>query len=83
MSDNFEKAGGPDELRASRKAEQREQRRRHQKVAPVAARYGVWTGEGYLRAGEGLEKHLAEQSLIMPTAKGSSRREKRRKRKKK
>ncbi len=77
MSEDF----SPDETRASRKAERREQKRQQAKAGPVAARYGVWTGEGYLREGEGLERRLAEQSVQPPS--GQSRREKRRKRKKK
>jgi hypothetical protein len=74
-----ENLDGGDEFRAARKAERREQKREKAKDAPVVARYGVWTGEGYLREGEGLERRLAEQSVKPP----SGRREKRRKRKKK
>jgi len=82
MSEDFESKSGSDALRAARKAERREQKREHSKAAPVVARYGVWTGEGYLREGEGLERRLAEQSLKPPPG-GESRRDKRRKRKKK
>lgn len=77
MSDDFQ---GGDELRATRKAERRDKRREHKKAAPVVARYGVWTGEGYLREGEGLERLLTEQSVKPPTG---VRRAKRRKRKNK
>jgi len=70
-----------DALRATEKAERRERRREHQKQAPVEARYGIWTGEGYLREGEGLEKLVAEKSLGGGTT--SNRREKRRNKKKK
>ncbi len=52
-----------DALRAADKAERREKRREHQKQAPVEARYGIWTGEGFLREGAGLEKLMAEKSL--------------------
>jgi hypothetical protein len=54
-----------DALRASRKSERREKRRTSEKRAPIVARYGVWTGEGYLREGLSLEKKLAEQSLTL------------------
>lgn len=67
-------------LRATEKAERRERRREHQKQAPVEARYGIWTGEGYLREGEGLEKLVAQKSL---GANSPTRREKRRNKKKK
>ena len=70
----------PDKLRAARKAERREKQHQHAQEGPVVARYGVWTGEGYLREGEGLEKQVAERTLKVD---GQSRREKRRKRKKK
>jgi hypothetical protein len=66
-----------DALRATEKAERRERRRERQKQAPVEARYGIWTGEGFLREGEGLEKLLAEKSLGLT----GSRRQKRRHRK--
>ncbi len=78
MSDDFE--GGSDPLRATRKAERRERKRQHQQEGPVVARYGVWTGEGYLREGESLEKTLAERSLKVE---GETRRTKRRQRKSK
>lgn len=66
--------------RAVRKAERREQQRQRQQEGPLVARYGIWTGEGYLREGESLEKKLAESSLKVD---GTNRREKRRQRKKK
>jgi hypothetical protein len=77
MSEDFDNSPGPNELRATRKAEHRQRKQERSKTAPVVARYGVWTGEGYLREGEGLERRLAEQS--MPTA--TTRRKKRRKHK--
>ncbi len=77
MSEDF---GGGDELRAARKAERREQKRTKTKNAPIVGAYGVWTGEGYLREGEGLERKLALESVKAPTG---ARREKRRKRKNK
>jgi hypothetical protein len=67
-----------DALRATEKAERREKRRQRQKQAPVEARYGIWTGEGFLREGEGLEKLLAEKSLGIT---GTTRRQKRKHRK--
>ena len=70
-----------DALRAAEKAERRERRRERQKQAPVEARYGIWTGEGFLREGTGLEKLVAEKSLG-GSGKGT-RREKRRNKKKK
>lgn len=70
-----------DALRATEKAERRECRRERQKQAPVEARYGIWTGEGYLREGEGLEKLVAEKSLGSGT--NNTRREKRRNKKSK
>jgi len=69
-----------DAFRATKKAERREQRRRQAQEGPVVARYGVWTGEGFLREGESLEKTLAENSV---TVEGQSRRNKRRQRKSK
>jgi hypothetical protein len=66
-----------DALRATEKAERREKRHQRLKQAPVEARYGIWTGEGFLREGEGLEKLLAEKSLGLT----GSRRQKRRHRK--
>jgi hypothetical protein len=83
MSNNSEaedEATRPDAFRAVRKAERREQRRKQTQAGPVVARYGIWTGEGFLREGEGLEKTLAEQSLKLE---GQSRRTKRRQRKSK
>ncbi|MDB5080946.1 MAG: hypothetical protein JWP00_2870 [Chloroflexi bacterium] len=66
-----------DALRAANKADRREKRRQHQKQAPVEARYGIWTGEGFLREGQGLEKLMAEKSLGL----SGTRRQKRRTRK--
>lgn len=82
MSDEDYSDGGfkGDALRATEKAERRERRRERQKQAPVEARYGIWTGEGYLREGEGLEKLVAEKSL---GANNGTRREKRRNKKSK
>ncbi|NWJ99022.1 MAG: hypothetical protein HXX20_25075 [Chloroflexi bacterium] len=80
MSEDFEKEPSPNELRASRKAEQRQKQQERAKVAPVVARYGIWSGDGYLREGEGLERLLALQSMPSTERK---RREKRRKHKKK
>ena len=76
MSD--EESVSSDKLRAVRHAEQRAKRHEKAEEGPVVARYGVWTGEGYLRAGEGLEKQLAEKSVKVD---GATRREKRRKKK--
>jgi hypothetical protein len=76
MTEDFH---GGDELRATRKAERREKRREHKKAAPVVARYGVWTGEGYLREGEGLERLLTEQSVKPPTGAGRAKRRKHKK----
>ena len=70
-----------DALRATEKAERRERRRERQKQAPVEARYGIWTGEGFLREGEGLEKLVAEKSL--GSLNNGTRREKRRNKKSK
>ena len=83
MSDEDYTDGGfkGDALRAAEKAERRERRRERQKQAPVEARYGIWTGEGFLREGEGLEKLVAEKSL--GSANNSTRREKRRNKKSK
>jgi hypothetical protein len=67
-----------DALRAVKKAERREQRHRHAQEGPVVARYGVWTGDGFLREGESLEKTLAENSVKVE---GQPRRNKRRQRK--
>jgi hypothetical protein len=82
MSDNDYNEGGfkGDALRATAKAERRERRRERQKQGPVEARYGIWTGEGFLREGQGLEKLVAEKSLGGNTP---TRREKRRHKKKK
>lgn len=81
-NEDFESGGFQgDALRAADKAERREKRRERQKQAPVEARYGIWTGEGFLREGQGLEKLVAEKSLGGST--GSNRRQKRRNRKKK
>lgn len=83
MSNNSEtenEATTPDAFRATKKAERREQRRRHAQEGPVVARYGIWTGEGFLREGEGLEKTVAEESVKLE---GQSRRNKRRQRKSK
>jgi hypothetical protein len=66
-----------DALKASRKGERRDKQRTNAKRAPIVARYGVWTGEGYLREGLSLEKKLAEQSLTLsgkkPKAPGKKR----------
>jgi hypothetical protein len=70
----------PNALRATRKSERREKQHQHEQEGPVVARYGVWTGEGYLREGEGLEKRVAEQSVKVE---GQTRRDKRRRKKKK
>lgn len=81
MSDySQDETNGPDAVRASRKAERREKQRQRQQAGPVAARYGIWTGEGFLREGESLEKKLAESSLKVE---GQTRRSKRRQRKQK
>jgi hypothetical protein len=70
-----------DALRATEKAERRDRRRERQKQAPVEARYGIWTGEGFLREGKGLEKLVAEKSL--GGLSNGTRREKRRNKKSK
>lgn len=63
MSKNYEYTA--DAYRASSKGERREKKRQRQQTGPQVARYGVWTGEGYLREGLGLEKKLASQSLTL------------------
>ena len=83
MSNNSEaedEATQPDAFRAVRKAERREKHRKQAEAGPVVARYGIWTGEGFLREGESLEKTLAENSVKVE---GQSRRNKRRQRKSK
>ncbi len=74
MSNDFEENDNKDSLRATRKAERRERQRQRQQQGPVVARYGVWTGEGYLREGEGLEKELARRSLTVEGETPSKRR---------
>lgn len=75
-----EKTFRSDAFRAIQKAERREQRRKQSQAGPVVARYGIWTGEGFLREGESLEKTLAESSVKVE---GQTRRNKRRQRKSK
>ena len=77
MSEDFEAA--PDVLRGVRKGERRAKKQQHAQEGPVVARYGVWTGESYLREGEGLEKLVAEKTLKVG---GETRRAKRRRKKK-
>ncbi len=82
FKEDFSESGfKSDALRATEKAERRERCRERQKQAPIEARYGIWTGEGYLREGEGLEKLMAEKSLGGPN--NGARREKRRNKKSK
>ncbi len=79
MSNSYDETGDrSDSLRAARKAERREQKRQRERGGPVTARYGIWTGEGFLREGESLEKKVAEQSVKLE---GETRRVKRRQRK--
>lgn len=54
-----------DSLRATRKSERREKQRNRKQTSPIVARYDIWTGDGVLRAGEGLEKRLAKKSVKM------------------
>jgi hypothetical protein len=84
MSEDLEKEAPRHEaLRATRKAERREQQRQQKQQGPVVARYGIWTGEGFLREGASLEKKLAEHSLKMEGIPHRSKRNQRKSRKKK
>ncbi len=82
MSDTNFEPENKDAYRADSKAERRERRQHRVKTAPVTARYGIWTGQGFLREGAGLEKRMAEESLTVGDL-PSTRREKRRSRKRK
>ncbi len=82
MSDNNFDSENKDAYRAASKAERREQRQQKVKNGPLAARYGLWTGQGYLREGASLEKRLAIESLTLEDL-SATRREERRNRKRK